>query len=298
MTFDTPTTKAQMYDILQEIFYYYRIQRETSANLELTDLELTRMTYTPMTDTELTLKAQDNLRAEQTERLRDYKKKLSDEIYELGVKITSYGTQKTAAENAARASYAEATAKTEREATKRGIAQSSAVIDRIADIETALAAELLRIASEYNEKISTAQAKQGRLQTDLQNADNYYAPVFTYEVVAEKGRIKDEEDKLQREIFKYNNGLDEKEQRAANSLAATRRSLELKHMTITSTYFSKDQLVEMGYYRDAINCVCAYFNTLSALTAYQQIVNDTKVAIYLDDYYSNVVYMYKTLANA
>ena len=54
----------------------------------------------------------------------------------------------------------------------------------------------------------------------------------------------------------------------------------------------------MGYYTDAINCVCAYFDTLSALTAYQQIAHDTKVAIYLDDYYSNVVYMYKTLANA
>ena len=298
MTFDTPTTKTQMYSILQDIFYYYRIQHQVNANLELNDLELTRMTYTPMTDAELTLKAQDNLRAAQTEKVLDYKKKLSDEIYELGVKITSYGTQKTAAEDAARASFAEATLTAEREATKRGIAQSSAVIDRIADIQTALASELSSIASDYNEKIATAQAKQSRLQTELQGADTYYSQVFSYEVVAEKARLKDEEAKLQREIFKYNNGLDEKEQRTANSLAATRRTLELKHMTITSTYFSKDQLVEMGYYRDAINCVCTYFNTLPALTAYQQIANDTKVAIYLDDYYSNVVYMYKSLADA
>ena len=54
----------------------------------------------------------------------------------------------------------------------------------------------------------------------------------------------------------------------------------------------------MGYYKDAIDCVCAYFDTLSAVAAYQQISHDSKVAIYLDDYYANVVYMYKTLANA
>ena len=298
MTFDTPTTKAEMYEILQDIFYYYRIQREGNSQIDLEDLELTRLSYTPMTDTERGNRAQTNLRAAQAEKVLNYKKKISDEIYELGVKVTTYGTQKTAAENAARASYATATQELEREAVKRGIAQSSAVIDRIAELQTALTSELTAIAADYNEKIAVAQAKISRLQTDLTGADTYYSDVFGYEVLAEKAKIKDEEDKLQREIFKYNNGLDEKEQRAANSLATTRRSLELKHMTITATYFSKDQLVEMGYYTDAINCVCAYFDTLAASTAYQQIAHDTKVAIYLDDYYSNVVYMYKVLAGA
>ena len=68
-------------------------------------------------------------------------------------------------------------------------------------------------------------------------------------------------------------------------------------MNIASNFFTKDQLVEMGYYKDAIDCVCAYFDTLNPVTAFQQIAHDTKVAIYLDDYYSNVVYMYKSLAD-
>ena len=67
-------------------------------------------------------------------------------------------------------------------------------------------------------------------------------------------------------------------------------------MNIASNFFTKDQLVEMGYYTDAIACVRAYYDTLSAVAAYQQIAHDTKVAIYLDDYYTNVVYKYKTLA--
>lgn len=298
MTFDTPTTKDQMYEILQEIFYYYRIQRETSPDISLNNLSLTRMTNPLVTDSQRTTKAQTALRAAQAEKVLNYKKKISDEIYELDVKISLYGTQKTAAENAARTTYAAAQDKAEREAVKRGIAESSAVIDRIADIQTALASELTAIDLDYDEKIATATARKNRLQTDLAGADTYYADVFSYELAAEKNRLKDEEDKLKREIFKYNNSLDEKEQRTANSNLSTVRGLQLRYMNISANSFTKDQLVEMGYYTDAISCVCAYFDTLSALTAYQQIAHDTKVAIYLDDYYANVVYMYKTLANA
>lgn len=298
MTFNTPTTKNEMYEILQQIFYYYRIRREASPDVSLNDLSLTRLSVPLVTDSQRATKAQTALRAAQAEKVLNYKKKISDEIFELDVKISTYATQKTAAENAARLSYAAAEEKAEREAIKRGIAESSAVIDRIADIQTALASELTAIDAEYDEKIATASARKSRLETDLVGADTYYSDVFSYEIAAEKDRLKAEEDKLKREIFKYNNGLDEKEQRAANSKLSTERSLELKRIDISVNAFTKDQLVEMGYYTDAINCVCAYFDTLSALTAYQQIAHDTKVAIYLDDYYSNVVYMYKTLANA
>lgn len=297
MTFDTPTTKNEMYEILQEIFYYYRIRREADTDVTLNELDIDRMSYTPMSDADITAKAQTALRSAQAEKLLNYKKKISDEIYELGVKVTIYQAQKTAAENAAQSSYAAATLKAEREAVKRGIAESSVVIDRIADLQTSLAAEITAIDAEYDEKIATAQAKISRLQTDLTGADTYYSDVFSYEILAEKEKIKDEENKLIREIFKYNNGLDEKEQRAANSIITTTRSLELRYMNIASNFFTKDQLVEMGYYKDAIDCVCAYFDTLNPVTAFQQIAHDTKVAIYLDDYYSNVVYMYKSLAD-
>lgn len=298
MTFQTPTTKNEMYEILQEIFYYYRIRREADTGVSLQPLSLVRMTYTPLTELQITAKAETALAAAQAEKVLNYKKKLTDEIAELSAKAITYGTQKTAAENAARSAYAAAKTKAEREAVKRGIAESSAVIDRIADIDTALAAEIVAIDAEYDEKIASAQARITALSADLTNADTYYATVFADEVLAEKDKIRDDEAKLQREIFKYNNSLDEKEQRAANSIATTTRSLELRYMNISANYFSKDQLVEMGYYQDAIDCVCAYYDTLNALTAYQQISHDSKVAIYLDDYYANVVYMYRSLANA
>ena len=287
-----------MYETLQEIFYYYRIQREADTEVNLSALQLTRMTYTPMTAQESYAKAQQNLRAAQAEKILNYKRGLTDEINALTAQVTAYGTQAAAAKQRTREQYAQATQKAEREAVKRGIAQSSAVIDRIAELQTALAAELNAIDAEYDAKIAAAEAKASVLQTRLTGADTYYSQVFEYEILAEQQKIKDAEAALQRDIFKYNNGLDEKEQRSANSVISETRSLELRYMNVSMNYFTKDQLVEMGYYKDVIDCVCAYYDTLSAANAYQGIAHDTRAAIYLDDYYSNVVYMYKTLANA
>ena len=298
MIFDTPTTRDEMCEILQEIFYYYRIRREADTEVNLSAVELDRMVYTPLTENQSYAKAECRLKSAQTEKVLNYKRGLSDEINELTAKIALLETQKTAAAQQTRADYALATQKAEREAVKRGIAQSSAVIDKLVDLQTDLAAAVNRSDAAYDEKIAAAQARLTALQTRLNGADTYYSQVFEYEILAEQQKIKDEDAKLAREVFRYNNGLDEKEQNSANGVLTSARSLELRYMGVSANSFTKDQLVEMGYYKDAIDCVCAYYDTLSAVAAYQGIAHDTAVAVYLDDYYSNVVYMYKTLANS
>ena len=98
------------------------------------------------------------------------------------------------------------------------------------------------------------------------------------------------------EVFKYNNGLDEKEQRYLNTIKQTKASLKLRYMDISTGEFTKDQLVEMGYYADVVKCVCGYFDRLDPYTAFQDIASEKKLAIYLDDYYQNVIYTYNLLS--
>ena len=59
---------------------------------------------------------------------------------------------------------------------------------------------------------------------------------------------------------------------------------------------AKEQLVEMGYYADVVKCVMAYYNTLSPLDAYRDLSSEQQVIIYLDDYYSSVLYNYQMRA--
>ena len=298
MVFPTPATQDEMYEILKDIFYYYRIRREADTGVTLNALSLTRMTFTPPTDAERRTKAQTALKSSQEERLAAYRKKLSDEIATLTAEVSAVATEKEILKSKANESYAAATAKAERDAIKRGIAQSSAALDRIADIATALAAEIAAIEANASAKTTALQAKITALTADYNGAATYFADIFEYEILAKIDELKAKEEETAREVFKYNNSLDEKEQRSANSVITATRQLELRYMDVSSDFFSKDELVEMGYYQDVIDCVCAYYDTLSAVAAYQGIAHDTRAAIYLDDYYANVVYMYRTLANS
>ncbi|MBQ8426573.1 MAG: hypothetical protein IJX16_02300 [Clostridia bacterium] len=60
---------------------------------------------------------------------------------------------------------------------------------------------------------------------------------------------------------------------------------------------TKEELVDVGYYDDALDCVFAYYNTLSPLAAYQDIVQEQRLMVFLDDYYQDTVYVYKLRAN-
>lgn len=297
MTFTSPTTEDQMYSVLQDIFYYYRIRRDPDSGVSLEPLDLTRETFTPSTNQALRSKAQTAVAPAQALRLLNYKATLEDEIAELTAKIAVYEQQKTAKIAAARSDFAEASSKAQADAIKKGIAQSNVVVDRIAELNLELAARIDAIEDEIDEKIAVATARRTALNAKLTAANTYYSDVNEYEILAKIEDLKDAEAKIVREVFKYNNSLSEREQRSSNTLLSTMRELELRYLDITSKTFSKDELVEMGYYDDVIKCVCDYYDTLSDVAAYHGIVNNRKVAIYLDDYYSNIVYMYKTRAN-
>ena len=53
MVYETPTTKEQMYEILKQIYYDYRMKIDGYEDAGLTDLILDRMEFTEKTDEEL-----------------------------------------------------------------------------------------------------------------------------------------------------------------------------------------------------------------------------------------------------
>ena len=45
MQFNLPNTKEEMYQILNDLFYYYRVQREGFEEVNLIELNLPRLEY-------------------------------------------------------------------------------------------------------------------------------------------------------------------------------------------------------------------------------------------------------------
>ena len=102
--------------------------------------------------------------------------------------------------------------------------------------------------------------------------------------------------KTEREVFKYNNGILEKETRYRNTIKQAEATLKLQFLEISMGEYTKDQLVDMGYYQDVIDCVTSYYDKFSAAEAFQKITDEKKLAVYLDDMYAEVIYAYRSKA--
>ena len=88
MQFDLPTTKTEMYDVLQELFYYYRIKKVPFEEITLLPLTLDRLTYTPLTDAEIEERAEALIMPEHKKRVEEYKSKLSEKKAALQSELT------------------------------------------------------------------------------------------------------------------------------------------------------------------------------------------------------------------
>ena len=81
MEWQTPTTKEQLHQTLQDIFYYYRIRKDEWEDLALLPLELQRLEWSPLTDEQLTLRAKEEVLAQTNKEERDAINRIGQEIY-------------------------------------------------------------------------------------------------------------------------------------------------------------------------------------------------------------------------
>ena len=100
-----------------------------------------------------------------------------------------------------------------------------------------------------------------------------------------------------REVFKYNNDINEKIQRAESNNLKTTLTLKVKYLEIRSQPVPHDDLVELGYYAKVVNCVTAYYNLFTPKEAYNDIKNEVQLTVYLDEFYEYIVYAYKSQLN-
>ncbi len=296
MQFNLPTTKEQMYTTLNDLFYYYRIRRDSFEEIGLQPLDLTRLEYTPETDLEIMNRARSLVTAGQKREIEEYKMKLNSRIEEIDAQLTLIEQNALLEIETVKALYSESVEKVEKQAIKAGLINSNIVIDKTAKLEDSKNSKIAKITQTKNQKIAELTAEKEAILAQLAQSGTYMQQVHEYEISKKVAELCVERDTLNREVFIYNNGLDEKEQRYKNTIKQTQASLLIRYLDVSAGEFTKDQLVDMGYYEDVIRCVCGYYDTLQPSVAYRDILDEGKLAIYLDDYYESIIYLYKSAA--
>ena len=292
MQFTKPTTKSKMYEVLNEIFHYYRVKRVEFEEAPLEELSLKKLSYTRSTDEKLIQKAEKLISADMEKEFNEQASKLLAEMSSLNLSVTSEEELANKHIEEIKALYDESEEKIRKQIESNGLIHTSAYTDKLTYLENERNLRISTITAEKDFKILQYNSRLFELNEKLVELENNYSSISEKAIEAKAIELRLEEEKIEREVFKYNNGLDEKEQRYKNSIIQANANRMLKYKEITVAELSKDQLVEMGYYEDVVSCVCAYYNTLDPNTAFPDINSEEKLTIYLDDYYPNVVYMY------
>ena len=293
MQFNLPTTKEQMYQILNDLFYYYRVRREGFEEVNLIDLNLTRLEFLEKTEQELIETASTLLSAKHEREKKDYLSDIDLKVLELNKKISLLEENTTKQIEEIISMYNESIVKVENQAVKAGLINSSIVADKTAVLEEAKNQKIAMITQEKDEKVASILSEIEGLNLKKLNSEQYFSSIHQKEIDAKVVELKDKEEQKKIDVFKYNNSLDEKEQRYSNTIKESKCSLKLRFLDISSGEYTKDQLIEMGYYNDVMRCVAGYYDTLEPLPAYQDMLDEKKLCIYLEDYYETFVHSYR-----
>lgn len=296
MDFNIPTTKAGMYTILKQLFSHYRIKRDPLEETTLLPLNLSRLSYSVPTTSQLNTMAEKLVKPINQKEIMERSDKFNEQIDLCNAEIVAININFENNVKEIEDSYNESYAKFQQTAIKNGLINSSAYLEKLAKIEEAKLNKVTALTEEKNKKITELQSKLSVLTANLENVSSYFSALHLARKTAKATELLDASEQIHRDVIKYNTGLEEKEQRYKNTLAQANANLKLKYMEITLGEYSKDELVDMGYYDDVVRCVTGYYDTLSALGAYNDIIKETKLTIYLDDYYQNIIYMYGSRA--
>ena len=239
MQFNKPTTKEEMYVVLNDLFYYYRVKRAGYEEVSLKELELERLEFNPSTEEQLIEKATKLLSGNREREIAEYKNSLNEQMIKTSAQITAI--EESAEEQTLQVEklYADSEEKIRVTAEKNGLINSSAYLDKLAVLENEKNLRSADIVAKKDQKIAELSALINSINERINSADTFNALVFEKSVRAKVIELKDEEAQITREVFKYNNGLDEKEQRYANTILQANANLNLKFMEISMGEFTK-----------------------------------------------------------
>ncbi len=297
MDFGRPTSTSEMFEILKEIYKFYRIKKEDYEVIELPKINLQKISYTPLTNEQISLKAEEFLKGKQQREILEKKEEILKQIALIQEKINVARAKKIEDEEKIVESYDLMVNELEKEGYKNGIIKGSIIAENKLELFRERDEKIRELEELSVAEISALQGEKVSLENKFDQVENYYSSLHLAEIDSKVKELKEKEDEFLIDVLKYNNAVDEKNIKYSNYVDNIYANLRLKYIEIKTNPRSKDELVYLGYYKDVINCVTAYYNTLDPSIAYERIRGDTDLMMFLEDFYEIVLDYYKRNAN-
>ncbi len=294
MEFTNPTTKQEMYDTLRELYMYYRVRRDIYEEPELVELNLEPLSFLPLSQGELEEKARNLLLGAQAKEIQEKRNTLFNRKSSLQSKLENVEKNILEFTATTEETYAKSKKELKAKGLKNGLGDSNLILKELLQLEENKNTKILNYATKCLEDKSEILAEIEVVENELMNVEDSLYEIHQGQIQSKIVELNDEQQKIEREVFKYNNEVSEKLQKAQNTNVKTTASLKMKYLEIKAQPVSHDELVELGYYKKVVDCATAYYNTLPPSYAYNDIKNEVALSIYLDEFYEYITYAYKS----
>lgn len=293
MEFSTPTTVREMLDILKEIYKYYRLRKDPFTVPDLPTISLQEISYEKMTDEEIFAHAKELLIGKQEREILDRKASLEKQILEKNSLIEKERESLTEKEKEIILTYNEKIKILEEDGEKNGLIKGSVIGKKKLELYAKRNDEIEEANNKALKSINKLQGEIATLTNSLEKVEEYFYPSHQKEIETKVAELKQKQFEFMIECLKYNNSVQERNIKYSNYIENTKANLALKYIEIRSAPFTKEELVELGYYRDAIECVHSYYQTIDNKLVYDEFTNCPELIIYLEDFYTTIQTFYK-----
>ena len=247
------------------------------------DLTLDRMEYTAPTKEEVEESAKSSLQSYldqgKNDILEEYSTKV-DSINNLqSTNKQNLDTQKESLKN----TYSELKQDASMDATSRGLARSSIVVNILDAFDQGMLEEYSKLDQEYNQKFQELEEEKSLLESQKQNALNSFDMSYATKLNEKIEEINKEIEEKEKEVLEYNNKIAETE--AEYKLNQQKQNQELADFIGKYGSTALNRVKEGEKY----NLALSYFYTLDKDEALAELTNNDQYKIELGNYYATLL---------
>jgi hypothetical protein len=293
----TPTSKQAVIDGLRQIDEYYKYRKDEYVPPVLVPLNLERMQFTVKSDSEYLSLAEELLKSKHTEDIRDRKDYFSKELWKVQSEMAELPSKLAEELSLLEEKYDELVNELKTEYRLKGIAYGDGSNGALAVLLNKKAEENAEITQKYAQKEQALDILVGYYSTEIDGAEQFFAKEHSEEINAKAIELKESDLETEREVHKYNEGLLEREVKYNNTLEQSAKKLHMEYMKIVYEGMTSEELLQKGYFHDALEWVLNYYrNKTDKVAGYIEYTETTDYILYLKDFYEQGVRLLYTLA--
>ena len=283
---------------LEEIYFYYQYRQDTYVPPNYTTLRLNEISMNNRDLEYFRPTATVLVKPSQVREILNRKDEFEEKVAMINTSLSGLSDKKASEILSVNEEYEKSVNKMLTDARLKGSGYSNSLNNEVALLEAKKSEKIVEINAKYLHLEDELLAKKAYYENQISSAETYFLEAHNCDVEKKMQELYDNYEVSKIETFKYNNSLIEKVTKYNNSLTQAIEKTRLDFMEIKQIELTQEQLMQAGYFNDALEWVITYYYDEfdNPVDAYNDFISYEEFIVYLKYTYDNVLDLLYTRA--